>query len=162
MVLIQCEECGGNVSDKAFACPKCGHPVGGRGYPPFVGWWFGYEWKSEAEIFGLPLVHVAIGWNTKTGRLHVAKGIIAIGQFGIGLVTIAQFGIGLLFAAGQFVGGTYAIGQFALGLVFGLGQFATGARAIGQFTYSRNILSQLNHLKGLTIQVLSIGRRLLV
>ncbi len=31
----------------------------------------------------------------------VAKGIIAIGQFGCGVVTIAQFGIGLV-AAGQF------------------------------------------------------------
>jgi len=163
MVLIQCEECGGKVSDKAFACPKCGHPVSERGYPPFVGfWWFGYEWKSKAEIFGLPLVHVAIGWNMKTGRLHLAKGIIAVGQFGIGLVTVAQFGIGLLLAMGQFVGGTYAIGQFALGLVFGLGQFATGARAIGQFTYSRNILSQLNYLKNLAVHALSIGGRLLI
>ena len=159
MVLIQCKECGAEVSDKAFTCPKCGHP--GRDYkmPPFVGlYWFGYEWKSRAEILGLPLVHVAIGWNRKTGRLHFAKGIIAIGQFGIGLVTIAQFGIGFLLAMGQFVGGTYAIGQFALGLVFGLGQFATGVRAIGQFTYSRNILSQLNCLKVFMAQALSIGR----
>ncbi|KJU86460.1 hypothetical protein MBAV_001356, partial [Candidatus Magnetobacterium bavaricum] len=30
------------------------------------------------------------------------KGVIAIGQFGIGVVTIAQFGIGIVFAFGQF------------------------------------------------------------
>ena len=162
MVLIQCEECGAEMSDKAFMCPKCGLPAKDYKMPPFVGYyWLGYEWKSQAEILGIPLVHVAIGWNRKTGRLHLAKGIIAIGQFGIGLVTIAQFGIGFLLAMGQFVGGTYAIGQFALGLVFGLGQFATGAKAIGQFTYGRNILSQLNCLKVFTAQVLSSCRGLL-
>lgn len=27
MALIKCIECGADVSDKAVACPKCGHPV---------------------------------------------------------------------------------------------------------------------------------------
>jgi hypothetical protein len=27
MALITCTECGGQVSDKASACPKCGHPL---------------------------------------------------------------------------------------------------------------------------------------
>jgi hypothetical protein len=27
MALIKCIECGADVSDKAAACPKCGHPV---------------------------------------------------------------------------------------------------------------------------------------
>jgi uncharacterized membrane protein YvbJ len=30
MALIQCSECGHDVSDKAAACPHCGHPVGGQ------------------------------------------------------------------------------------------------------------------------------------
>ena len=27
MALIECTECGGQVSDQAEACPKCGNPV---------------------------------------------------------------------------------------------------------------------------------------
>jgi hypothetical protein len=163
MTLITCEECGAEVSDKAYACPKCGYPIQGGGImPPFArfGWW-GYEWKSETTILGIPLVHVALGWNTKTGGLHVARGIIAVGQFGIGLVTIAQFGIGLLFAGGQFVAGTYAIGQFALGLLFGLGQFATGTRVMGQFTRRWHILSELPYIDSLSRYGLAKIRALL-
>jgi hypothetical protein len=147
MTLITCEECGSEISDKAWACPKCGNPMKGVSNLPFLartGWFWGYEWKSETSFFGWPLVHVAIGWDLKTGRLHVARGIIAIGQFGIGIVTIAQFGIGLLLALGQFVGGFVAVGQFALGIYFGLGQFATGATSIGQFTYSKNPLQGIS------------------
>ncbi|WP_425069317.1 hypothetical protein [Reyranella sp.] len=28
MALIACPECGGKLSDKAFACPSCGYPQG--------------------------------------------------------------------------------------------------------------------------------------
>ena len=34
MALIQCTECGGQVSDKAPACPKCGCPVASMGAAP--------------------------------------------------------------------------------------------------------------------------------
>lgn len=30
MALIACPECGGKLSDKAFACPSCGYPQGGQ------------------------------------------------------------------------------------------------------------------------------------
>jgi hypothetical protein len=136
MTLIDCRECGARISDKAWSCPGCGHP-GPVKYPPMIRWqWLGYEWKSKSNIAGIPLVHIAFGWNPETGNLRVARGIIAIGQFGIGLITIAQFGIGLLFALGQFVAGAYAIGQFAAGIFFALGQFAAGMQAIGQITVS--------------------------
>jgi len=29
MALIQCDECGGEVSDKAESCPDCGAPIAG-------------------------------------------------------------------------------------------------------------------------------------
>ena len=41
-----------------------------------------------------------------------AKGIIAIGQFGIGIVNISQFGIGF-FCLCQFAIGAYVLSQFA-------------------------------------------------
>jgi hypothetical protein len=62
----------------------------------------------------------------------VAKGIIAIGQFGIGLITIAQFGLGIFFGLGQVVFGLTALGQVAVGVLIGVGQIATGVLAVGQ------------------------------
>ena len=74
----------------------------------------------------------AFGRHPQTGKLLVEKGIIAIGQFGIGFITIAQFGVGLLLG----------VGQAALGLHFGLGQFATGITAIGQLALGKWVLAQ--------------------
>ena len=131
MALINCSECRAEISDSAWFCPRCGHVLQG-GLPTVPKWWWlGYEWKSKSNIGGIPLVHVAFGWNLQMGTLRVARGIIAIGQFGIGVITIAQFGIGLLFALGQFAAGSYAIGQFAAGIFFALGQFAAGMSAVG-------------------------------
>lgn len=145
MALTNCQECKALISDKAIACPHCGNPlqaapyIQGRFFRP--GW--GFEWKSEAMVGKWPLVHVAIGRDAATGRLRVAKGVIAIGQFGIGLITIAQFGIGLLFGFGQFVGGFTAIGQIAIALYFGMGQIATGETAIGQIAVGSYVLAQV-------------------
>ena len=60
---------------------------------------------------GWPLVHVSFKY--RNFRPVPAKGIIAIGQFGIGVVSIAQFGAGI-FSLGQFVVSMYALAQFAL------------------------------------------------
>jgi hypothetical protein len=145
MVLINCPECAESISDKAVACPKCGYPVKPMAELPQVMrlFWRGFQWRSKVEILGWPLVHVAIGRDKETGKLLVAKGIIAIGQFGIGLITIAQFGIGFFFAFGQFTGGLLAVGQVALGVYFGLGQFATGMTAIGQLAFGKYVLAQM-------------------
>ncbi len=104
---------------------------------------WGFEWRTKAELFGWPLIHVAIGRDPQTLKLRVAKGIIAVGQFAIGLVTVAQFGVGLLFGFGQFLIGAVVIAQFAGGVVFGLGQFATGYVAIGQMAVGEYARAQL-------------------
>ncbi len=162
MALNPCPECGRDVSEHAQACPNCGYPFkegpepntiathGGR----IVRAW-GFEWRTKAEVFGWPLVHVAIGRDPQTLKLRVARGIVAIGQFGVGLVTIAQFGVGLLFAFGQVVGGNIAVGQIAIGVLFGLGQFAIGLTAIGQFALGRHVLAQIGFGK----HVWTSGRR---
>lgn len=106
---------------------------------------WGFEWRTKLSIFGLPLVHIALGRNRQTGKLLVAKGIIAIGQFAIGLIAIGQFGVGLLFGLAQFAFGAFAVAQFALGFVFGLGQFATGITAIGQFAIGKYVLCQIGY-----------------
>ena len=149
MALITCPECGAKVSEKAATCPKCGYPMQPMADLTRITRRFlrGYEWKSKAELFGWPLIHIAVGRNKETGKLLVAKGIIAIGQFGIGVITIAQFGIGILFGLGQFVGGILAIGQFALGIYFGLGQFATGITAIGQIAFGMYVRAHTGYGK---------------
>ncbi len=110
----------------------------------------GFEYKTHLTIYGWPLVHIAFG-RDKEGRTLVAKGIIAIGQYGYGLITIAQAGLGVLFAFGQFVGGLFALGQFAPAVFFGIGQFTTGHVAIGQFAVGDWVRAQL----GLGIHVWS-------
>lgn len=127
MSLHPCRECGKEVSSEAFACPACGAPRPTE--PVWKG--FGIDWKSRTTLFGIPLVHVAIGFDARR-RPRVAKGIIAIGQFAVGLITIAQFGIGFLFGFGQFLVGFVVVAQFAGGVLLGIGQLATGVLAIGQ------------------------------
>jgi hypothetical protein len=127
MAIESCRECNSNVSTEALSCPHCGAPR-----PTARNWTGpGYEWKSQATVWGIPLVHVAFGRDSR-GRIRTAKGIIAVGQFGVGLITVAQFGVGILLGCGQFILGLMVIAQFAGALLVGIGQFATGVVAIGQ------------------------------
>ena len=140
--LGNCADCGKELSSRAPFCPNCGAPQSeSKAYKRLTKPDWGFEWRSQAEIVGFPLIHVAIG--RKDGKLRVAKGIIAIGQFAFGLITVAQFGVGLLFGFGQFIFGFTAIAQFAIAIYFGLGQFATGYIAIGQFALGFYALGQI-------------------
>ncbi len=103
-----CRECAHTVSDLAWSCPNCGAPYPAR--PQWDGW--GYEYKSPVEIAGLPLIHVSFKYRANRVPV-VARGIIAIGQFGCGVVTIAQFGLGVVMV-GQFAVAGFAVAQFAL------------------------------------------------
>lgn len=103
-----CRNCGQLVSEAMPTCPNCGisSPIRalseGRGF----------EYRSEAKLFGFPLLHVSFKY--RAGRKPVpAKGVIAIGQFAFGIVTISQFGIGV-FSLSQFTIGGWCLAQFAL------------------------------------------------
>ncbi|MCK9614641.1 MAG: hypothetical protein M0R48_03950 [Candidatus Omnitrophica bacterium] len=115
-----------------------------KNLPSCLRW--GFEWRSKLTLFGLPLVHIALGLNSNTGKLLIAKGIIAIGIFGIGVISITMVGMGVI-ALGQFSLGIIAIAQFAIGILFGLGQFATGLTAIGQFAFGKYVLAQFGYGK---------------
>jgi hypothetical protein len=128
MALEPCRECGKEVSNNAVSCPHCAAPR-----PALAEWaGTGIDWKSRAKILGIPLIHVAFGRDS-AGKLRVAKGFIAVGQFAIGGITVAQFGIGIIFGLGQFMIGLTALAQFAVGLLIGVGQIAAGVVTIGQF-----------------------------
>lgn len=103
----QCRECHHEVSEAAFACPGCGAPYPAR--PQWDGW--GFEYKSPVTLFGLPLLHVSFKYRPNRVPV-VARGIVAIGQFGCGVITIAQFGIGIVGVC-QFGLGVYVLAQLA-------------------------------------------------
>ena len=103
-----CRECQHQISEQASACPQCGAPYPAR--ESWDGW--GYEYKSELTIAGLPLVHISFKYRANRTPV-VARGIIAIGQFACGVVCISQFGIGVV-SISQFTVAAFAIAQFAL------------------------------------------------
>lgn len=84
MAMIKCPDCDASISDKAATCPKCGYPMQPMADLTRVTrmFWRGFEWKSKTQLLGWPLIHIAIGRNKETGKLLVAKGIIAIGGSG--------------------------------------------------------------------------------
>lgn len=103
-----CRECRNDISEQAVTCPHCGAP-----YPAKEKWdGYGFEYKSEATMFGLPLVHISFKYRMNRTPV-VAKGILAIGQFACGVFTLSQFGVGL-FSISQFTIAAYALAQFGL------------------------------------------------
>ena len=125
-----CRECQHQVSENAFTCPSCGAPYPAK--PEWNGW--GFEYKSKAEVMGLPLVHISFKYRPNKVPV-VAVGIISIGQFGVGVINISQFGVGIV-SLSQFTVAVYAVAQFALAYSC-IAQFGIFIdRGVGQFVRS--------------------------
>ncbi|GAA4423705.1 hypothetical protein GCM10023155_08810 [Bremerella cremea] len=90
---------------------------------------FGYEYKSKATLFGLPLVHISFKYRANRTPV-VANGVIAIGQFGFGVITIAQFGVGIV-TIGQATLATFTIAQATLA-AYAICQFGIVFQGYGQ------------------------------
>jgi len=78
----------------------------------------------------VPFLHISFKYRANRTPV-VARGIIAIGQFGCGVICIAQFGVGLIclsqfavagFALAQFAAAYSLIAQFGLYIAEGHGQ----------------------------------------
>ena len=103
-----CRSCQHEVAVDAVACPHCGAP-----HPAQAQWdGYGFEYKSNAEFLGMPLLHISFKY--RANRMPVpARGVIAIGQFGCGVFCLAQFGVGIC-CLSQFTLACFAVAQFAI------------------------------------------------
>lgn len=105
------------------------------------------ERRSEKNIWGMPLWHVAknargfvaIGKNAR-GIIAIglkARGVISLGLLSVGLISLGFLSIGLvsigLFALGILSAGCFSVGVCAVGAI-SLGILSIGAIAIGDFS----------------------------
>jgi tRNA A-37 threonylcarbamoyl transferase component Bud32 len=84
--------------------------------PPSLRNAIGFEYKSKASLFGLPLVHVAYGTDLRTGKKMVAKGVFAFGDIAKGVFAFGGVAFGLV-AFGGFAFGGLALGGLGFGLI---------------------------------------------
>ncbi len=80
----------------------------------------GGEWASKQRLFGLPVIHVATGYDPLTGRIRIAKGIIAIGNVAVGGVAVGGVSLGAI-AIGGVTAGITSLGGIALALWMAFG-----------------------------------------
>jgi hypothetical protein len=109
----------------------------------------GFYYRSDLQFLGIPLVCIAFGMDLDTGRILVARGIIAIGHLAVGVVAIGNLALGGI-ALGSAAAGGLAIGGAALGWValgglaiaglLGVGGMAVGWYAIGGLALGAHVL----------------------
>ncbi len=93
-----------------------------------------FEYRSPRQWLGMPLVHIVRGRDPLTGKIPVARGVIAIGARAHGIVAVGVLASGGL-AIGSMAVGVFSVGALAVGILacgaFSAGVLALGSMAIG-------------------------------
>lgn len=99
------------------------------GLPAAIGW----EYKSEANVLGIPLVHIV------TNRMKIAKGIIAIGPVSVGVISLGAVSAGV-FSFGAVALGLMALGGASIGFFLSVGGMAVAYdTALGGMSIARHL-----------------------
>ena len=132
-----CSNCGYVLTGltESSKCPECGKPIVEvltRTPHAFLN--AGKRYRSNATLFGWPVIDVALGPKDGQLRGH-AKGIIAIGDIATGGIAIGGLPRGVVAVGGVPIG-LFALGGVSLGLLgatggLAIGGFAAGGGAIG-------------------------------
>ena len=90
MALIACSECGRQISSRAAACPHCGAPTGAAAdYNSYVVLG-GYDFRTKATLFGLPLVPFWGVWAERYGRIPIIARSAFVEMAVFGLLWLSQ------------------------------------------------------------------------
>lgn len=116
----------------------------------------GYEYKSERTLFGLPLVHINLGYGPRG-----AKGVFAVGNYAVGVVAVGGFSLGAVgvggFSAGLVCLGGMAFGGLALGGL-AVGAVAVGACAVGVYALGVTAVASKAAVGAAALAPVSAGR----
>ena len=98
----------------------------------FTVYHYHYEYRSRRTLFGLPLVHIHLGYGFCRARGivaigNIATGVISLGCVSTGAVSIGGVTLGAL-ALGGLAAGLFAFGGLALGVLLAVGG---GALSLG-------------------------------
>ncbi|MCH8150773.1 MAG: hypothetical protein IH830_00185 [Planctomycetes bacterium] len=123
-----CGNCGYKLTGlvDSSKCPECGKPL--VEVVSRIGQW-GRRYRSEATLFGLPVIDVAFGPRPGE-RIGRARGVIALGDRATGLVAVGGFARGAVAVGGNAIG-LFTLGGFSFGLVAAWGGVAIGALSYG-------------------------------
>ena len=137
-----CGNCGYSLKglDGSSRCPECGKPIIEVLMRKEFAWRPGKRYRSQATLFGLPVIDIALGpfGQERRGK---AKGIIAIGDMATGwiaigglargIVAIGGLAIGIFSVGGLGIGLLAAMGGAAISLGIANGGFSIGAASFG-------------------------------
>lgn len=104
-----------------------------------------YQYTSKRIVFGLPLVHVSVGYKMKK-----AKGIIAVGNNATGIIALGLFSKGVISLGILSLGGL-SFGVLGIGLLASLGAIAIAPLAMGAIAFG------IYSIGGIAIGMYSLG-----